>query len=307
MKHTIHLLSLFLVLSLSSCKNVTSVTVGNGPAIEGNGVVITENRNLRDNFYKVTAQGIVNVHLTKGNSKEIKIQAEENLMDLIVTEVKNGNLLLAIKGNLKTTKPINIYLDYQDLNEVTSSGSTNVYVASPLSEDSIKLSSSGASNISLAAINANQLFVKTSGSSNIKINSLIRTNNADLESTGASNITASSIETESLLSSTTGSSKISIKNILTEDTKFKASGASTINIEGKTNSLVAQVSGSSNLNAKSLTSNTASLQSSGASSVHVYVNDKLEVKASGASNTSFYGNPTHIAKETSGAASIKHR
>lgn len=304
MKNTLQLLSLFLVLALSSCKN-TTVNMGNGAYVKGNGIITTESREVKTDFFGVQAQGFVNVYLIKGTSQHIEIVAEENLHEHIITKVKNGVLLLSTEGNIRTSKEIRINVTYKELNTITSSGSTNVYVESELSDNKITLTASGASNIVTSSIYTEHTNIKSSGSANIKINSFVNSKNVNLDGSGASNINTQSIESVNLLLSTSGSSRINIKNTLANKTKATISGASRISLNGNTNTLEAIISGSSNLKAESYISNSANIQASGASTADVFVNEELFAKASGASTIRYTGTPERITEERSGVSNIK--
>jgi hypothetical protein len=69
-----------------------SVPVGllGGKRITGNNQVTTENRQMND-FTGVEVAGPYKVYLTQGNAFSVRVEAEENLMDYIITE-KDGDV-----------------------------------------------------------------------------------------------------------------------------------------------------------------------------------------------------------------------
>lgn len=307
MKHGLQLLSLFLFISLTSCINATSINLNGGAQIKGNGNIVVESRKLDKDFSKVVAQGIVNVYLTKGATQELEIEAEENLIELIVIENKDGVLQIRTEGSLSTSKKINIHVVYKDLDEITSTGSTDVYVKSTLTSHTITLTSSGASDIDLTTIEANSIFLNASGSSDIDIRSEAISDNISIYSSGSADINIRSIESSKLDLRSSGSSDISIRNVIATNTEALLNGASTISLSGKTDNLDVKASGSSDFKGKSFLSNTANVFSEGSSSSLIHVSEKLISKSTGSSDIIYYGNPKQVTEDKKGAASIKQR
>lgn len=307
MKHRLQLLSLFLFISLTSCINTTSINLGNGAQIKGNGNIVVESREVDKDFSKVIAQGIVNVYLTKGTTQEIEIEAEDNLLEFVVIENNEGVLQIRTKGNLSTSKKINIHVVYKELDEITSTGSTDVYVKTALTSETIRLTSSGSSDIDLTSIEASSIFINASGSSDIDISSLARSESISISSSGSADINIKSIESSNVYFRSSGSSDISINDVKAASTEAVLNGASNIKISGETHDLDVKASGSSDFKGKSFMSNTANVFSGGNSNSYLFVNERLNAKATGSSDIIYYGNPKHISEEKSGAASIKHQ
>jgi hypothetical protein len=88
------------------------------------------------------------------------------------------------------------------------------------------------------------------------------------------------------------------------DTTFDVSGSSRVSLTGSARDLAVRASGSSAVNLSDFPAADASVQSSGASEVRVDVSGRLQVKASGASEISYHGDPTLTRVETSGSSSL---
>jgi hypothetical protein len=86
--------------------------------------------------------------------------------------------------------------------------------------------------------------------------------------------------------------------------KFDISGASRLSTFGKMKFLDGEASGASQLNAFELETEESDLDVSGASNAEVWVTRLLEVKASGASNIRYRGNPK-VEKEVTGGSSVR--
>lgn len=86
--------------------------------------------------------------------------------------------------------------------------------------------------------------------------------------------------------------------------KFDINGASRLNTFGKMKFLDGEASGASQLNAFDLETEESDLEVSGASHAKVWVTRLLDVKASGASNVRYRGNPK-VEKEVTGGSSVR--
>ena len=78
--------------------------------IKGNGNIITTDRSVSD-FDKIGIAGSFDVILKKGNEGAISIQADENLMEYIITEVRDRwpdcDFMIYNKKNKIPIQPIN--------------------------------------------------------------------------------------------------------------------------------------------------------------------------------------------------------
>ncbi len=244
MKLTSSLLSLLLFISLTACNNGISTLTGNGPMVKGSGNVITESRDATEDFSKLTARGSVNIFLKKGDNQKIDIEAEDNIMPLVIVEIKNGELIARTEGSMSTKKGVNIYITYKDLYSITSSGSTDVKVESNLSGKSISLSSSGSSDLIVDSIDTDNLEVKSSGSSDIIIKQVL-TNNLLASLSGASDVRITGKATN-LKASTSGSSDLYASDLSATTADLSSSGSSDIKAR-VSDKLTAKASGSSDI------------------------------------------------------------
>ena len=89
------------------------------------------------------------------------------------------------------------------------------------------------------------------------------------------------------------------------DVTIKLSGASDVRMEGEGRDLDLDASGASHVNLEGFAVENATLDLSGSSDVTVSVEGTLDVSASGASDVTYFGNPTLGEISTSGASSIQ--
>ena len=95
-------------------------------------------------------------------------------------------------------------------------------------------------------------------------------------------------------------------DVETRELKFKASGGSDGYIKGSAKNLKAKASGGSDIHASGLEAGDCHVEVTGGSDAKINVNGKLYVKASGGSDVSYKGEPTHIDANTSGGSDLMH-
>ncbi len=97
--------------------------------IKGNGKMTTEMRQL-DSYDAIHVHGSMHVTLTSGDEGDIKIEAEENLMEYIETTNKKGKLHIKTKDNtnVRTSlgKEITLYVLVAEVAKLTLSGSGDI-------------------------------------------------------------------------------------------------------------------------------------------------------------------------------------
>lgn len=96
---------LILAILVAACELPGQVTtIGVGPYTVGSGVVTTEARTLPD-FHAVSAGEGVTVTVRQG-SLGVSVTAEDNLIDHVTTEVRDGTLVVDVAGSIQTHEPL---------------------------------------------------------------------------------------------------------------------------------------------------------------------------------------------------------
>lgn len=140
--------------------------------ILGSGRVTTENRSV-GNFDAVLLSGAGDLTITQGDSEALTVDAEDNLMPYIKTEVRNGTLVISFdNGNGRTqltpTKGIRYTLSAKNLKSIDLSGAGRVSSAS-LKGDQLSIGISGAGSINIDHVEATTLTSTLSGAGNLKV------------------------------------------------------------------------------------------------------------------------------------------
>lgn len=209
--------------------------------VKGNGKVVKEERKI-EAFTAISVEDGIDVYLKKGNSTALVVEADENIQDLIETDVSNNRLriYLSKKGYAKT---MDIYLTTGDLEAISSSGGSDVIGEGVFGGNQLKLSSSGGSDMSLE-VNVAELIINTSGGSDLTLEG--SATDAKISCSGGSDLEAEQLTIQNAKVENSGGSDADLKVI--GELVVQASGASDINLYGKPAKLTKMMSGSSDLN-----------------------------------------------------------
>ena len=121
---------LLVLVALMSSILACSVNIGNnvgGNTIRGNGTVVTETRDV-SNISSIELAMTGRLHITMGDSDALTVEAEDNLMGYIQTDVSLGMLVIKTKQgiNLQPTRPITYELTVSKLDAITISSDGDI-------------------------------------------------------------------------------------------------------------------------------------------------------------------------------------
>lgn len=188
---------------------------------KGSGNVATETRDIKD-FKAIDVSGIFNVEVVAQKGFGVQVEADDNLLEYIKTEVNGGVLEISTTQKIKATDGIKIRVSVPDIEKIEVSGVAKVSVKE-LKNSELKVDTSGASKIELAG-ETDKLLIEVSGASKIEAENL-KAKSATIDSSGASKISV--FATESVRVDASGASKITYAGGATQVVK-KTSGASSV-------------------------------------------------------------------------------
>lgn len=192
--------------------------------IKGSGMAKTEKRNLAD-FKEIEVGGIIEVEITAQKDFSVEVQADDNLLEYIETEVSGDTLKIHTNKRISPQTKIRIIISMPELTGLEVSGVSKT-TATNIKTDSFKIDISGASKVVITG-QAKDLNIEASGVSKVNAEGL-KVENAEINSSGASNLT------------------VSVSNELNAD----ASGASQVNYVGDPKNLIKDTSGASSIKQK---------------------------------------------------------
>ena len=180
------------------------VNFNNG--VKGTGNVSTENRNMEGTFTSIKVSHGLDLYLTQGETVALTVEADQNLQELIITEVENGTLKIYADKNIGTAQSKKIMLSFKDISSIKATSGSDVNSINTITANHLKLSTSSGSDMNLDINvetldckstsgsdlvlrgNANALTAHASSGSDIEAHNL-KTNSSHVKATSGAGIT----------------------------------------------------------------------------------------------------------------------
>ncbi len=125
--------------------------------VKTTGSIIFESRAVSE-FDKIIASNNLNVFITQDSIFEVKIEAGENIVPLIKTEVIDGILYLKNKNRCNWVRsydqPFNVYIKMPYLKSVIANGSGNIKSTNTFTTDTMNVEIKSSGNVDLTVENA---------------------------------------------------------------------------------------------------------------------------------------------------------
>jgi len=175
----IYLFALLAATITSSCDFMFRKT------IHGNGKLRSEQRTV-NNTERIKSMGNFNTDIVQGTPSAVKIEADENLLPYILTESREGKLVIhAREGyNLSSENKIKVTVTTDKLEEVELDGSGNVNgVGKFTGSDHLKISVAGSGDINLSA-NTPEVESSIAGTGNITLSGETKSSKIEIAGVG---------------------------------------------------------------------------------------------------------------------------
>lgn len=156
--------------------------------VEGSGHIITENRNV-SSFHAVKLSAFGDLTIVQGAAESLTVQADDNLMKLIRTEVVNGVLEISFDNNVFTSyymsgESIKFDLTVVNLDSIKFEGAGKITVNN-LDVPELSTSLTGAGSMSLSHLTADRLTVQLSGAGSLNADGTVTSQDINLSGVGS--------------------------------------------------------------------------------------------------------------------------
>jgi hypothetical protein len=215
-------ISLLFALLTASC--AFDINLGEGK--KGNGVVTDEQREITEEFTVVSASEGIDVYVSQAEDFKILVEADENIIDLIGTDIRDGKLKIhAIENIGRATKKVHVSLPL--ISGLESSSGADLTTTNAIKADRISLDASSGSDLQVELI-ADEVDADTSSGADIKITGEASIFYADASS--GSNIRAASFEVKTCHADASSGADIDLN--VTESLIADASSGADISYSG---------------------------------------------------------------------------
>ncbi len=203
---------------------------------------VAEEKRSVGSFTKVSVSGGIDLMITQGSSKSLRVEASENAIDNLVTEVKSGQLRIYFDKNVRRVKKATVFITVNDLKKISASGGSDIESKGELRFDELSIHSSGGSDIELELV-VKHLECHTSGGSDVDLDGSAET--LELHASGGSDFNGFNFKTREAKVSASGGSDSNV--YASESIEVSASGASDVNFKGDPKKTKLKSSGSSDI------------------------------------------------------------
>lgn len=217
-----------------------------GKKIKGNGDKVTIERSTND-YDAIAVSGWFDVDLVDGKEGQLSLEGESNLLEYIITEVKNGKLIIKTENNVNL-KPsdwnngIRITVPVQSISAISLSGSGDIVGKTTIKTEKLETTMSGSGDITLD-VATNSVDASMSGSGDITFSG----NTTDFSATisGSGDIKAFDLEADNVEATVSGSADIKVT--ANKMLQARVSGSGDIRYRGNPEKLDTKTSGSGDI------------------------------------------------------------
>ncbi|MEZ4796717.1 MAG: head GIN domain-containing protein [Flavobacteriaceae bacterium] len=162
-----------------------------GFGVRGNGNVETVERSINDDFNEINVSRGMDVYLTQGDNVSLLVEADENLHDIIITEVKNGVLHITTDENIAFSKSKKVMLTFKDISKIKATSGSDVFSTNTIVSDNLELTTTSGSDMELD-INVQVADCRSTSGSDLRVSGT--TNKLYAEATSGSDIKAGNLK-----------------------------------------------------------------------------------------------------------------
>ena len=268
------LMSFFLVIG-----NVNAKFQG----VKGNKNVVTQERNV-GSFSGIKLTCSADVFISQGKSESVTVKADENLVDLIKTEVIDDVLIIKIGKSIWNAKVLEVYVTVKNLDKILNSGSGDIS--------------------SETRINGMDMYIRMSGSGDLDAEFDVK--NLEIKMSGSGDTEISGVR-GNLKLSVSGSGDFEAEELQLEECNIKLTGSGDIELKGSAVNLTINQSSSGDINAYGLSAGVVDIKGYGSGDMVVNVTDKLKVHLNGSGDVTYRGNPDIVDVESNGSGEVYSR
>ncbi len=198
-------------------------------------------------FHAVDVGGSFDVYITQGSSESVKVEAPDEIIDHIITEVDNGVLKIYNKNDRNfhwgdlfgNHKKIVVYVAAKDLNAIAVSGSGDVFFKEGIRTNSLRLRVSGSGDM-YGRVEVKNLESGISGSGDVKL--VGRAESSAVNVSGSGDFEARGLVTVNTLVHVSGSGDASVN--ASGSISASVSGSGDVRYTGGAKSVSSSKSGS---------------------------------------------------------------
>jgi hypothetical protein len=195
--------------------------------VEGNGTIKQESRTVGE-FRAVTVAGGILAMATLGEKGSLKIEADENLLALVETQVKDGVLVIRTRESVRPSKPIKATIVATKLESAEASGGSRLSTMASAGRQFAARASGGA-DVVVEGIAVDEAVADASGGATVKLAGKAKKLTA--HSSGGAKVQAYELPVEAAQAESSGGARVELA--ASNEVGGHASGGASIHVKGE--------------------------------------------------------------------------
>lgn len=247
--------------------------------LKGSGLIVSKNIAVSD-FRAIDASRAVKVIVAEPSQQEIRIEADDNVIDLVTVRVNKGTLKIGIDPSVQSLSSIDVTVTVPDNGRIASleaSSAAKIIVRPTLEADRFEIDASSAAKIE-AAVKARTCRIEAESAA--KVIARVRADECAVEATSAAKIDA---------------------DVQADECAVEATSAATIALSGSAARCKADMQSASKLSAAEFTVKAYDIETSSAAKAEIRCTETLQADASSGSSIRYEGECTKQIARSSGA------
>lgn len=193
----------------------------NGNTVKGTGDVVHKPVSV-DAFHGIILQGSMDVMITPGTEQSVEIVAQQNIADLITTEVRDGSWIIATREGFSTNKEFTVRIQVPAMDKVKIQGSGDVKGTGSFKADNVDLKIEGSGDIEMN-YHATSVKVKVEGSGDVALRGTCTDLNIAIE--GSGDVDTRGLQCTNARTSIEGSGDVIVNATAELDARIAGSGS----------------------------------------------------------------------------------
>jgi hypothetical protein len=214
----------FILLSGMAILSAVGLSACGLSIVRGSGNVVSESRQV-SGFDEVSLAGSGDVFVTQGDQEGLKIDAEDNVMPFLKTEVRGSTLVISLESNdgviVRPTRPMRFYVSMKQVKSLSVSGSGTIS-SEAITSKVLDLYVTGSGETNIKNIKADSLTTTISGSG--KCSLMGEAASQKLTITGSGSCSTDNLTSQNVKINVSGSGKAAVMAGTTLDVTITGSG-----------------------------------------------------------------------------------
>ncbi|WP_299668649.1 head GIN domain-containing protein [uncultured Polaribacter sp.] len=195
--------------------------------VNGNRNVVVKERKPQDRFSGIKVSTGIDLYISQGNKNTITVEADENLHDIIITEVKDGVLKIYSDKNIWQAKARKVYVTLENLDLLRATSGSDVYSETTIKTAAISITATSGADIRIE-VDAESVETNATSGSDIKISGT-SINHASSATSGSS-IDAYNLKSNNVIVNASSGADINI--YASQKIEAKASSGGDVDFKG---------------------------------------------------------------------------